>query len=126
MLQEKALERTLSGTGTAVDFSGTWINELGSKAYLTQNNNTLSGTYESTVSGGGGTTTGELLGYVNGDLIVFIVHWDSFQAITSWVGQLNPTASAFTLNMLWQMTQQVTPGDEWASINAGADTFIRQ
>ena len=123
MRQESALGRALSGTGTTYDFSGTWENELGSGMVLVQTNDVLSGTYESAVSGGGGSTTGDLQGYVDGDLISFVVHWRSFQAITAWVGQLVPNASPAQILMLWQMTQQVAVGDEWQSINAGTDTF---
>lgn len=125
MLQEMALTRAMVGTGTTYDFSGTWKNELGSGMVLTQTNDMLSGTYESSVSGGGGSTDGDLQGYVDGDLISFIVHWRDFQAITAWVGQLVPNASPDQILTLWQMTQQVASGDEWQSINAGTDTFTR-
>jgi hypothetical protein len=126
MLQEKSLARALAGTGATVDFSGTWVNELKSEAALTQVNGVLSGTYTSAVSGGGGTTVGDLQGYVDGDLISFVVHWRDYQAITAWVGQLDPSASVDTINTLWQMTKQVPAGEEWASINAGADYFTRK
>lgn len=125
MLQEQALRRALAGTGTPVDFSGTWTNQLNSTMVLAQVNDRLSGTYESTVSGGGGSTIGDLRGYVDGDLISFIVHWRDFQAITAWVGQLDPNAPVVTIRTLWQMTKQVAVGGEWASINAGADGFTR-
>ena len=123
MTQETSLKRALAGTGAAIDFSGDWVNELTSKMSIVQTNDKLTGTYESAVSGGSGTTIGDLQGYADGDLISFIVHWRDFQAITAWVGQLDPKTSAQTLNTLWQMTKQVTTGDEWASINAGADVF---
>ena len=71
-------------------------------------------------------TVGDLLGYVDGDLISFVVHWRDFQAITAWVGQLDPTAKKQTIKTLWQMTKQVASGEEWASINAGSDTFMRK
>lgn len=125
MLQEQALGRALAGTGTPVDYTGTWVNQLGSRVVLTQAGDRLSGTYESAVSGGGTATTGDLQGYVDGDLIAFVVHWRDYQAITTWVGQLDPQAPAQTLRTLWHMTQQVASGEEWASINAGADTFTR-
>ena len=126
MLQEKSLARALSGTGATVDFSGVWKNELSSEATLTQVNGVLSGTYESAVSAGGGKTIGDLQGYVDGDLISFVVHWRDFQAITTWVGQLDPNAAVETINTLWQMTKQVPGGEEWSSINAGADYFTRK
>jgi hypothetical protein len=125
MLQEKSLARARAGTGSTVDFSGSWVNELGSTADLTQSAGVLSGTYESAVSSDGTKTKGDLQGFVDGDLISFVVHWRDFQAITAWVGQLDPNATVGTINTLWQMTKAVEPGDEWASINAGADYFTR-
>ena len=126
MWHEKSLGRALAGTGTSVDFTGVWVNELKSVATITQLNGALSGTYVSQVSSTGGTTTGDLVGYVDGDLISFVVHWRDFQAITAWVGQMVPNQAPDTINTLWQMTKQVAVGEEWASINAGADSFIRQ
>ena len=126
MQQEKSLERALAGTGAAVDFSGTWLNELGSTVVLTQKSDVLAGTYTSAVSGSGGKTQGNLQGYVDGGLISFVVHWKDFQAITAWVGELDPKAPKQTINTLWHMTKKVPTGDEWAAINAGADYFTRQ
>ncbi len=83
MLQEKAVTRAAKGTGKPIDFSGTWKNELGSVATFVQNGDVLSGKYESAVSDNGTKTTGALQGYVDGDLISFVVHWDEFQAITA-------------------------------------------
>ena len=125
MKQEHALGRAASGTAANVDFSGVWINELQSKVTLVQTGNRLAGTYESAVSGTGKKTLGDLQGYVNGDLISFVVRWGDFQAITTWVGQLNPKYGVQTIDTLWQMTKQVEVGGEWASINAGADYFTR-
>lgn len=126
MQQEKSLARALAGTGAPVDFSGTWKNELNSEMTLTQINDVLSGTYESAVSSGGGKTIGDLRGYVDGDLIAFVVHWRDFQAITSWVGQLEPGVDQESIKTLWQMTKQVASGEEWSSINAGSDSFTRK
>jgi Avidin family len=126
MLLEKALLRATAGTGTAVDFTGDWVNELGSTANITQSSDALTGSYESAVSSNGTKATGVLVGYADGDLIAFTVHWDKFQAITSWVGQLVPNTPNDTIKTLWQMTKQVDLGEEWASINAGSDTFTRQ
>jgi len=126
MKVEHALGRALTGTGTSVDFSGVWVNELGSEMTLTQVNGSLSGTYASAVSSGGTKTSGDITGSVDGDLISFVVHWRDFQAITAWVGQLDPKAAAETINTLWQMTKQVAVGEEWASINVGADVFTRK
>lgn len=125
MLLEKSVVRAAEGTGAPVDFSGDWKNELGSVATFVQKGDALSGKYVSAVSEGGTSATGVLSGFVDGGLISFVVHWDDFQAITAWVGQLAPKAPKQTINTLWQMTTQVPPGEEWASINAGADDFVR-
>lgn len=123
---EHVLRRVKAGTGAPIDFSGTWKNELGSTMRIEQSGDSVSGTYEkSAVSENGGATSGQLSGYVDGDLIAFVVHWDQFQAITAWVGQGGPGASSDRINTLWQMTQQVEAGEEWASINAGADIFVK-
>lgn len=123
--QELALERALGGTGTMVDFSGDWKNELESVMHLDQSGDSLTGTYTSTVSSSGASTVGDLKGFVDGDLISVIVHWRDFQAITAWVGQAEPNTSNRTVKTLWQLTKQVASGSEWASINAGSDTFNR-
>jgi len=125
MLPENALPRKTPGTGAPVDFSGVWINELRSTMTISQTKDALRGTYKSAVSTGGTPTTGSLQGYVDGDLISFVVHWNEFQAITAWVGQLDPKNPKL-LKTLWQMVSQVEAGAEWDSINAGADSFTKQ
>ena len=125
MIQEKALRRSLAGTGKSIDFSGTWINEMESEARIKQVNGVLRGEYASTDSSSGTKTLGDLAGYVDGDLISWVVHWRDFQAITAWVGQLEPSAPG-ELKTLWQMTQQVDSGKDWASLNAGSDIFVRK
>lgn len=92
---------------------------------ISQAKDVVNGTYKSAVSTGGTPATGTLVGYVDGDLISFIVHWKEFQAITAWVGQLSAKKPT-RLNTLWQMVSQVEPGEEWASINAGADSFAKR
>ncbi|MCK4118352.1 avidin/streptavidin family protein [Ralstonia nicotianae] len=122
---EHSLKYAKTGTGPSVNFSGLWKNELGSEMKITQQGDQLTGTYESFVSATETTATGDLCGYVDGDLIAFVVHWRDFQSITSWVGQCEPNSGNTKINTLWQMTKQVAVGDEWASINAGADAFVK-
>lgn len=124
MGHEQLVRRAMKGTGPTVDFSGSWINEYKSTVKFEQKGQILSGKYESEKSADGTSTTGVVQGFVDGDLISFVVLWDKFQAITSWVGQLDETQTK--LITLWQMTSQVATGDEWKSINAGSDTFTRQ
>ncbi|KVZ35657.1 avidin/streptavidin family protein [Burkholderia ubonensis] len=122
---EHSLKYAKAGTGPSIDFSGLWKSELGSTMQIAQQGDQLTGTYGSAVSATESETTGDLRGYVDGDLIAFVVHWREFQAITSWVGQCEPNSNNGKINTLWQMTKQVAEGDEWASINAGADVFVR-
>lgn len=124
MRHEHALQRALKGTGPTVDFSGTWANELQSEMTLTQKGQAIAGTYTSQKSAGGGKTIGDLQGYVDGDLVSFVVLWRDYQAITSWTGQLDKAQTS--LVTLWQMTSQVQAGEEWKSINAGTDSFTRK
>jgi Avidin family len=125
MRLEHALKHALAGTGALYDFTGNWVNELKSTAKIVQKDMALSGVYESAVSEEGPTksTRGDLVGYVDGCLIAFTVHWRDFQAITSWVGQLRPDTGI--ISTLWQMTKRVGDGDQWESINSGADFFNR-
>lgn len=125
MSHELALSHALPGTGPAANFAGDWKNELTSTMTLVQTNDVVTGLYESAVSGSDTTTKGDLQGYVDGSVVSFTVHWRDFQAITAWVGRLATVGGVDTITTLWQMTKQVAPGDEWASINAGADTFTR-
>ncbi len=125
MRQEDTLGRALAKTDTDIDFSGTWVNDLKSEAILQQNKNVLTGTYVS-VSRSGARAIGDLQGYVTGDLISFVVRWRAAQAITTWVGQLEPLAPVQTLKTIWLMTKQVVPGEEWGSINTGSDSFVRK
>lgn len=126
MKVEGSLGRARSGSGKTVNLAGTWKNELKSEMTLIQTNDVLAGEYDSAVSSTGKRTIGDLQGYVDGDLVAFVVHWRDFQAITTWVGQLEPDASVETIKTLWQMTKQVGLGKEWASINAGSDSFTRK
>ena len=126
MRQELALDRAAKGTGAQIDFSGNWKNELHSHMTIVQQGAKLSGSYTSKVSSTGRETSGDLQGYVDGDLIAFVVHWDDFQAITSWVGQTDPSANELTIVTLWQMVKQTASGEEWSAINAGTDTFTQK
>lgn len=110
-----------------VDFSGHWVNELGSYMDLTLAGNTLSGNYVSAKSKGGGATPPfPIVGTVSGDLISWTVNWGVM--ITAWVGhgviQKDGTVRILTL---WQIIQVVAdetdPGEQWKTVLAGADEF---
>lgn len=132
MKHEHALRRVASASGPLFDFTGTWINGLASQMQIASQSQegALSGTYISSVSGGGGAATGQLTGWANGYLISVTVNWAPLAAITSWVGQLvDPDTTDMAIETLWQMTNQIEdpdqPGELWESILAGADSFHR-
>jgi hypothetical protein len=110
-------------------FAGTWINELGSTATITQNpDNSLTGTYYSPVSIDGGPATGSLSGFVAGDFISFTVNWTDLNSLTTWAGNAtgedpsNPSGFA----ALWLLVADMGASQQpWAATLAGSDTFKR-
>ena len=109
---------------------GKWVNELGSVMTVDKfKNGSFSGTYESTVSGGGGSVSGTLSGVVAGDTIGFCVNWEpTYSSVTSWSGKLLATPQGDPyIYTLWQLSQGVDDAaDWWQSFLAGSDTFWRQ
>jgi hypothetical protein len=103
MRHDKALARSTTKATAAPNFGGTWINELNSSMTLHVQGAEISGTYTSAVSGGGGPVSGDLSGYVNGNLISFVVNWPS--SITAWVGHLVQEDGEDVIETLWQMTR---------------------
>jgi hypothetical protein len=128
MRHEEALALTQKIKLAASGFGGKWVNELNSVMNLTVTGTDLSGTYTSQVSGDGGAVTGELSGYINGNLISFIVNWPT-AALTAWVGQMVSENGEDVLETLWQMTTKIpdpgNPSELWESVLAGADRFHR-
>ncbi|WP_445375854.1 avidin/streptavidin family protein [Photorhabdus tasmaniensis] len=113
--------------------SGSWINELGSTMKIKLNKETQNflGEYCSKVCTDQQSHKGTITGHLLGDLIVFIVRWDS-AAITAWVGQVkkrlikteedNGKKEEHKITTLWMMTSK---SNGWTPINAGADTFVK-
>src|SRR5579862_1056964 len=71
---------------TPFDFSGHWVNELGSYMDLRINGSVVTGQYVSMVTetGSGPTPPFNIYGSVAGDLINFNVNWG--EEITAWIG----------------------------------------
>lgn len=123
-----APEKFGAGILLTPDFSGKWGNQLSSTMALTVNGSLVTGVYESAVSGGGGSIKGDLTGFVNGDLISFVVKWPS-ASITAWVGQLISEGGREVIVTLWHMTTNTPESEEptgiWKSVYAGTDRFHR-
>ncbi len=129
MRHEKALGfRQGDSRVITVQFTGTWKNELGSEMTLVQTGQSLTGKYESVVSGKGHKITGELSGWANQRLISVSVNWPT-PAITAWVGHLVREDGKDAIETLWQMTTGMQnpedPSELWESVFAGADRFVR-
>lgn len=130
MLTTKMILRAApSAAAATVDFRGKWKNQLGSVMKLTIAGQNVTGTYTSPVSAGGGTVVGDLVGFVDGDLISFVVNWASPASLTAWTGQLVREGNRDVIKTLWLLVQNVPDASEptglWQSTLAGSDSFRR-
>ena len=101
------------------DFTGTWINELGSTMTLTVNTDgSVTGSYTSAV---GDTNTYPLQGQAAANTIVFTVAFDATGSLTAWAGHYNPNTVA--IDTLWHLVAQPDQGELWDATLAGFDTF---
>jgi hypothetical protein len=132
MRLEKALALpALGGTPAhAVDFEGTWTNQLGSTMDLKVIGQVVSGKYTSKVSGnnGGGQVKGDLAGFAAEDLISVVVKWDIPSAsMTTWVGQVIQEDGEEVLRTLWHLIRDIPDAEEkdeaWAAVLTGTDVF---
>lgn len=104
--------------------TGVWQNELGSLMTVTSASGTsFSGTYESTVSSGGGAISGTLQGQISGTALSFSVCWHT-QSVSSWTGVLLEDGSTPVIYALWQLAETPEGSTWWSAINAGCDFFI--
>jgi hypothetical protein len=130
MRHEIGLRHAAPSDGASYDFSGTWINELGSTMTLSMNGDQLTGAYLSQVSGGGPPAQGNVTGWASGYLISVTVDWVGLASISSWVGQVVIVDYSEVIATLWQMTMAISPPEQstelWQSVLAGSDTFTRQ
>ncbi len=130
MLSAKAILQAAPSSGAAtVNFSGAWRNQLGSVMILTVAGQRVTGTYSSPVSSDGSSVNGELVGFVDGDLITFVVNWTTPASLTAWTGQLLSTGGRDVIKTLWLLVQNVPDASEpnglWQSTLTGADDFER-
>lgn len=130
MLTGKMIKKAAASKGATIDFSGSWTNQLGSTMDLSQKGEQITGTYTSSVSGGGGTVQGDLSGWVDEDLIAFTVNWKGAGSLTAWTGQLAEENKVETITTLWHLVMNVEDDDEdtdlWKSTFAGTDKFTRK
>lgn len=129
MLLPKMISRSALSPGPSINFSGTWLNELGSTMELIQAGSSLTGFYRSAVSGTGDAVVGELAGWADGDLVSFTVNWERTASLTAWTGQLVGAGAGQRLKTMWLLVQNVEDPAEasglWNATLVGADTFRR-
>lgn len=112
------------------DFSGHWVNELGSYMDLEIDGTVVKGKYVSMVTetGAGPTSPFDVYGSVSRDLINFAVNWG--EELTSWIGHgVVYAGGRVGVLTLWQIVRTVAdeedPENQWKTVTAGADEFHR-
>ncbi|MGA2218947.1 MAG: avidin/streptavidin family protein, partial [Terracidiphilus sp.] len=122
--------RTPTVTPRPFDFSGHWVNELGSYMDLKIDGPVVKGRYVSMVTddGPGPTPPFDIYGSVSGDLINFNVNWG--EEITSWIGHgVIYAGGRPSILTLWQIVHTIKdekdPENQWKTVTAGADEFHR-
>lgn len=113
-----------------MDFSGRWVNTRNSVLELQQNNNALTGTFDSGVSDGGQVIQAPIVGWANGDRISFTATYEMFGTVVAWVGQLrgepgNPVIDAHFLHET-DIPDANELNELWASTRTGSDQFSKQ
>lgn len=117
------------------DLTGVWYNELGSKMTFHLQDGELSGTYETAVGQAAGTY--RLAGRTNanpsqgGQALGWTVAWQNdyltSHSATSWAGQYQVDEDGSEeIYTLWLLAREALPGDDWASVQVGQDTFRRE
>lgn len=133
MKHEKALAFAIAAPnnpevqGGAATWVGDWHNQMKSSMRLDVNGDDVRGEYTS-VSAKGGQVTGQLKGFVHGDIISFVVLWPG-GSMTAWTGQMVDDKTAPRIKTLWHLVTEIADVDEptmlWLSTLAGADEFVR-
>lgn len=114
----------------SVDFSGIWHNQHNSEMKLTvANNGMVTGKYQTGVGSPKPSEEFDLIGFVSGDQIAYVVNFGKYGSLTAWVGQHTLVAGAEKVRTLWQLTENIPDADEpaklWSSVCSGCDTFSR-
>lgn len=112
----------------AVDFTGTWENQMGSSMRIqVLTNGQIKGTYKTAVGAPGNFEEFDLVGIATGDLISFIVDFGKYGSLTAWNGQHTLENNKGKIATLWHLAKNVRDEDEqenlWGAIWTGADNF---
>ena len=114
-------------------FSGTWVNERGSRMILDQQGATVRGSYVTQI-GNDKVVRQEhpIIGFANGTSIGFVVSWPAALSLTSWVGRLEFDAhSKPKLHTMWHLVRPASESDPskplqiWESFLTNSSVFER-
>jgi hypothetical protein len=107
---------------------GQWYNELGSQMTLQIDGAQITGIYTTNV---GATGTYTLVGALDltptpaSQTFGFVVAWQQANSVTTWSGQYQLINGQETLTMLWLLTSETAPPNNWRATTVGEDLFTR-
>lgn len=112
-----------------MNIEGKWSNTKDSLLELTQNGNSITGTFDSGVGDGGLVIKAPIVGWVNGDRVTFAATYEAFGTVVAWVGQVrgepgNPVIDAHFLHESNVLESEETE-KLWASTRTGSDQFSK-
>lgn len=115
----------------AIDFSGVWVNELGSEMELTVQEGRVSGTYRTAVGRASPTERFDLTGFATRDRIVFCVKFGGYGTLGAWAGLHSEEKGVEEIYSLWHLPRDIQDDEEakdyrWSAILTGVNTFKRK
>ena len=115
----------------AIDFSGTWVNELGSEMELSVREDRVNGTYRTAVGRASPTERFEVTGFTSGDRIVFCVKFGAYGTLGAWAGLHSGDKGVEEIYSLWHLPRDIQDDEEakdyrWSAILTGVNTFKRK
>lgn len=117
--------------GPAINFSGIWINELGSEMELVVKDGKVSGKYKTAVGKAGPTERFDLTGFASGDRIVFCCNFEPYGTLAAWTGLHSEDKGVEEIYSLWHLPRDIQDDEEakeyrWSAILTGVNTFKRK
>ena len=114
----------------AINFNGTWRNELHSEMNLQVDaRGTVTGTYKTGVGTPTPSEEFDLVGFASGDLVSFTVNFGAYASLTSWSGQHTKENGTDVIKTMWLLARNVNDPDEpknlWGAVLTGYDIFQR-
>ena len=117
--------------GPTIDFSGIWVNELGSEMELTVQEGRANGTYRTGVGRASPAERFELTGFASRDRIVFCVKFGTYGTLGAWAGLHSEENGVEEIYSLWHLPRDIQEDEEakdyrWSAILTGVNTFKRK